>query len=137
MRHRKRTLKLNRKPAHLRAMLANAVSSLVKAERIRTTEGRARAVCRMAERMVTLAKRGDLHGRRLALAELRDREAVARLFGVLGPRYAERAGGYTRIIKADFRKGDGAPMAVCEMVDTPVPVRVRKRKKDEDRKKRA
>lgn len=137
MRHRKNTLKLNRKPAHLRAMLANAASSLLTRERIQTTEGRAGAVCRLAEKMITLAKRGDLHSRRHALSIMRDRDAVAKLFKDLGPRYAQRSGGCTRIIKAGIRKGDSAPMAICELVDTAVQVRVRKAKKAEEKKSRA
>jgi large subunit ribosomal protein L17 len=116
-------------------MLANAASSLLKLERITTTEGRAGAVCQLAEKMISLAKRGDLHSRRRALSVLKDGEAVARLFKDIGPRYSERKGGYTRIIKAGIRKGDGAPLAVCEMVDTEKPVRVRKKKKDEKGKK--
>lgn len=131
MRHRKNTRKLNRTPAHMRAMLANGVASLIKHERITTTQVRADALCRLAERIVSLAKKGDLHSRRRAIAVLRDKEAVSKLFKVLGPRYKERNGGYTRIMKALFRKGDGAPMAVCELVDTTVPVRVRKAKKDD------
>jgi len=137
MRHRKETLKLNRTPAHMRAMLANAVSSLIKLERLQTTEGRAHAVCRLAEKMVTLAKRGDLHSRRRASSLIHDREAVAKLFKELGSRYAQRSGGYTRIVKASFRRGDGAPMAICELVDTTKPVRVRKPKKEEGRKPKA
>jgi large subunit ribosomal protein L17 len=121
----------------MRAMLANAVSSLIKLERIQTTEGRASAVCRIAEKMVTLAKRGDLHSRRRALSIIRDRDAVAKLFKDLGPRFAQRSGGCTRIVKASFRKGDGAPMAICELVDTTKPVRVRKSKKEEGRKPKA
>ena len=135
MRHRKYTLKLNRTPAHVRAMLANAVSSLVTEERLTTTQGRAAAVCRLAEKMVTLAKRGDLHSRRLALSVMRDRDAVAKLFKDLGPRYAQRSGGCTRVIKTSFRRGDGAPLAVCELVDTTRPVRVKKPKKEEGKKK--
>ncbi|MCX6356984.1 MAG: 50S ribosomal protein L17 [Candidatus Aureabacteria bacterium] len=135
MRHRNYTLKLNRTPAHLRAMLANAACSLFTLERITTTEGRAKAVCRFAEKMITLAKRGDLHSRRTAMSRLHDARAVARLFKELGPRYAQRKGGYTRVVKGVFRRGDGAPMAVCELMDTTVPVRVRKLKKDEGAKK--
>jgi large subunit ribosomal protein L17 len=115
-------------------MFANAVSSLIKLERIQTTEVRASAVCRIAEKMVTLAKRGDLHSRRQALSAIRDRDAVAKLFKELGPRFAQRNGGCTRIVKASFRRGDGAPMAICELVDTVRPVRVRKSKKEEGRK---
>jgi large subunit ribosomal protein L17 len=137
MRHRKKTLKLNRKPAHLRAMISNAVCSLVMQERMQTTEGKAGEVCRLAEKMVTLAKKGDLHSRRRALSLMKDRDAVAKLFKDLGPRYAQRNGGYTRVIKAAFRRGDGAPLAVCELVDTTVPVRVKKAKDEEAKKKKA
>ena len=137
MRHRKRTLKLNRKPSHLRAMLSNAVCSLLTVERIQTTEGKAKAVCRLAERMVTLGKRGDLHSRRLAMRILGDGPAAAKLFKELGPRYAARAGGYTRVIKTGYRRGDGAPMAVCELVDTTRPVKVKKAKKEEEKKRKA
>ncbi len=134
MRHKKKTLKLNRTPAHLRAMLANAVCSLIKYERIQTTQGRAAAVNGLTDKMVTLAKRGGLHSRRRALSVLRDEEAVSKLFEELGPRYRERNGGYTRSIKTSFRKGDGAPMAVCELVDTARPVKVKKRKKEEGKR---
>lgn len=134
MRHKKKTLKLNRTPAHLRAMLANGVSSLIKLERMNTTESKAAAVCRMTEKMISLAKRGDLHSRRQAMSALHDGDAVTKLFKELGPRYGDRNGGYTRIIKALYRKGDGAPMAICELVDTKVPVKVRKRKKEEGKK---
>ena len=135
MRHRKYTLKLNRKPAHLRAMLSNAVCSLLTVERIQTTEGKAKAVCRLAEKMVTLGKRGDLHSRRRAASMLGDGDAVTKLFKELGPRYAARAGGYTRVKKASYRRGDGAPMAVCELVGTTRPVKVKKAKKEEEKKK--
>ena len=128
MRHRKNSVKLNRTPAHLRAMLANAVCSLITHERIHTTEGKAGAVCRLAERMITLAKRGDLHSRRRALSILHDEEAVAKLFRELGSRYSGRSGGYTRRVKAFYRKGDGAPMVVCELVGTSVPVKLKKKK---------
>lgn len=135
MRHRKNTLKLNRTPAHLRAMLANAASSLLTAERIHTTEGKAKAICRLAEKMITLGKRGDLHSRRRAAGVLGDGAAVAKLFKELGPRYASRPGGYTRVVKTVYRRGDGAPMAVCELVGTARPVKVRKAKKEEEKKK--
>jgi len=135
MRHRKKTVKLSRKPAHLRAMLANAVCSLLTRERIQTTLGRSGAVCAMAEKMITLAKRNSPAGKRRAQSVIRDRDAVTKLFKDLGPRYAQRTGGYTRIIKSTFRKGDGAPMAIIELVDTTVPVRVRKVKKDEEKKR--
>lgn len=135
MRHRKYTLKLNRTPAHLRAMLSNAVCSLLTVERIQTTEGKAKAVCRLAEKMVTLGKRGDLHSRRRAASILCDAAAVAKLFKEIGPRYASRAGGYTRVIKAGYRRGDSAPMAVCELVGTTRPVKVKKAKKEEEKKK--
>jgi large subunit ribosomal protein L17 len=135
MRHRKNTIKLNVTPAHLRANLSNAVCSLIMLERLQTTQGRAGAVCRLAEKMITLSKNENLHSRRQALKVLKDRGAVSKLFNELGPRYKERSGGYTRVIKAAYRKGDGAPMALCELVDTEKPVRIRKKEKDEGKKR--
>ncbi len=131
MKHRKKRVQLNRTPSHLRATLANAVCSLIMLERLQTTEGRARPVCRLADNMITLAKRGDLHSRRRAMSVLHDKQAVAKLFKEIGPRYLERKGGYVRVVKSLFRKGDGAPLAICELVGTEKPVKVRKRKKEE------
>ena len=112
MRHLKRTAKLGRTSEHRNAMLANLVCSLIKHKRITTTLARAKAARPVAEKLITLGKRGDLHARRQAIAQIRDEAQVAKLFAVLGPRYAERQGGYIRILKAGFRYGDNAPLAV-------------------------
>lgn len=101
---------------HRQAMLRNAVTSLLKEERIETTEKRAKEISRLANKIITLGKRGDLHARRQALAFLTDEKVVAKLFEEMGPRYADRSGGCTRIIKSGFRRGDGAPMAILELV---------------------
>ena len=98
-------------------MLRNMAASLLRHETIRTTLPKAKELRRVTDRLVTLAKKGDLHARRLAFSRLRDEAMVAKLFGTLGPRYAERPGGYTRVLKAGFRYGDSAPMAVIELVD--------------------
>lgn len=108
--------KLGVRSDHRQAMLRNAVTSLLKAEKIETTETRAKEINRLAEKMITLAKRGDLHARRQALAFITDEDVVKKLFDILGPKYADRAGGYTRIVKGGVRRGDGAPMAVIELV---------------------
>ena len=117
MRHGKVHRKLNRTAEHRRAMFANMCAALIKHEQIVTTLPKAKDLRRVADRLITLAKRGDLHARRLAFARIRDEAMVAKLFDTLGPRYAERPGGYTRVMKAGFRYGDSAPMAVIELVD--------------------
>jgi len=117
MRHRKGGRKLNRTASHRAALLSSLAAALIKHEQIVTTLPKAKELRRVADRLVTLAKRGNLHARRLAFARLRDEALVAKLFGTLGPRYAERPGGYTRVLKAGFRYGDAAPMAVIELVD--------------------
>jgi large subunit ribosomal protein L17 len=117
MRHRKGGRKLNRTASHRAALLTSLAAALIKHEQIVTTLPKAKELRRVADRLVTLAKRGNLHARRLAFARLRDEALVAKLFGTLGPRYAERPGGYTRVLKAGFRYGDAAPMAVIELVD--------------------
>jgi large subunit ribosomal protein L17 len=117
MRHRKKTLKLGRKAEHRNLMIANQVCSLIEHHRIKTTVAKAKAVRPFAERMVTLGKRGDLHARRQAIAQIRDVPMVKKLFDVLGPRYKGRNGGYTRVLKAGFRYGDSAPVGVIEFVD--------------------
>jgi large subunit ribosomal protein L17 len=101
---------------HRRAMLRNLVTSLIKEDRIKTTETRAKEVKSIAEKMVTLAKKGDLSARRQALAYIYDEEVVRKLFETLGPKYSERPGGYTRIVKMGHRQGDAAPMAILELV---------------------
>ena len=120
MRHRKRGRKLNRDSAHRKAMFANMASALIKHEQIKTTLPKAKELRPIVEKLVTLAKRGDLHARRLAYARIQDRTMVAKLFDVLADRYKERPGGYIRIIRANFRYGDCAPMAYIEFVDRDV-----------------
>ncbi len=117
MRHRNQGRKLNRTPTHRAALLSSLASALIKHEQIATTLPKAKELRRVADRLITLAKRGDLHARRLAFARIRDEAMVAKLFDTLGPRYAGRPGGYTRVMKAGFRYGDAAPMAIIELVD--------------------
>ncbi len=120
MRHRKSGRKLNRTSSHRQAMFRNMSASLFKHEMIRTTLAKAKELRRKAEPLITLAKTDSVANRRLAFARLRDKEAVAKLFNELGPRYQERPGGYLRILKCGFRPGDNAPMAIVELVDRPV-----------------
>ena len=117
MRHRNAFRKLNRTATHRSALFASLATALIKHEQIVTTLPKAKDLRRVADRLITLAKKGDLHARRLAFARIRDEAMVAKLFDTLGPRYAERPGGYTRVMKAGFRYGDSAPMAVIELVD--------------------
>jgi large subunit ribosomal protein L17 len=117
MRHGKVHRKLNRKPEHRRAMFANMAAALIKHEQIMTTLPKAKDLRPVVEKLITLGKRGDLHARRQAVAKIRDIAMVKKLFEVLGPRYKERNGGYTRVLKAGFRYGDSAPVAVIELVD--------------------
>jgi large subunit ribosomal protein L17 len=117
MRHRNAGRKLNRTATHRSALFASLAMALFKHEQIATTLPKAKELRRVADRLITLAKRGDLHARRLAFSRIRDEATVAKLFDTLGPRYADRPGGYTRVMKAGFRYGDSAPMAVIELVD--------------------
>ena len=117
MRHGKVHRKLNRTAEHRRAMFANMCAALIKHEQISTTLPKAKELRPVVEKLVTLGKRGDLHARRQAIAQMRDIAMVKKLFEVIGPRYKDRAGGYTRIMKAGFRHGDNAPLAVIEFVD--------------------
>ena len=117
MRHNISGRKLNRTSSHRKAMFSNMVNALIKHEQITTTLPKAKELRPIIEKMVTLSRKNDLHARRQAISKLQDNDMVKKLFDVLGPRYAERAGGYTRIIKAGFRYGDSAPMAVIEFVD--------------------
>ncbi len=117
MRHRKSGRKFNRTSSHRTAMFANLASSLITHEQIVTTLPKAKDLRPIVEKLVTLAKRGDLHARRQAIAQLRDVGTVKKLFDTIGPRYKERTGGYTRVLKAGFRYGDSAPVAVIEFVD--------------------
>lgn len=119
MRHRNQGRKLGRTSAHREALFANMTAALIKHEQIRTTLPKAKELRPIVEKLVTLSRRGssDLHARRQALAQVRDANQVRKLFDVLGPRYAERPGGYTRVLKAGFRHGDNAEMAFIEFVD--------------------
>ncbi|WP_334133719.1 50S ribosomal protein L17 [Tepidimonas sp.] len=119
MRHGHGLRKLNRTSAHRQAMLRNMANSLLKHEAIKTTLPKAKELRRVVEPLITLAKKPSLANRRLAFDRLRDRETVVKLFNELGPRYANRPGGYTRILKMGFRVGDNAPMAYMELVDRP------------------
>ena len=116
MRHRKAGLKLNRTPSHRHAMFRNMVTSLLKHERIRTTEAKAKEIRRWADQLITLAKRGDLHARRRALSIVREKEVVHKLFEQADERFGAVSGGYTRIIKLGKRPGDAAPMSLIELI---------------------
>ena len=120
MRHGVAHRKLNRTSAHRTAMFANMAASLIKHEQIVTTLPKAKELRPFVEKLVTLAKRGDLHARRQAISQVRDVAQVGKLFSTIGPRYASRAGGYIRVLKAGFRYGDNAAMAVIEFVDRDV-----------------
>jgi large subunit ribosomal protein L17 len=117
MRHRIKGRKLGRTPAHRRATLRNMVTSLFRHGRIETTTAKAKELRPYAERLITLAKRGDLHARRLAATKVQDREVLGTLFNDIGPRFSERPGGYTRVLKLGNRKGDAAEMSLIELVD--------------------
>ncbi len=117
MRHGKAGRRLNRSPSHRRALFANMAASLIKHEQISTTLPKAKELRRVVDRLITLAKKGGLAARRLAVSRIRDEAMGKKLFDVLGPRYKDRNGGYTRVLKAGFRYGDSAPMAVIELVD--------------------
>jgi len=117
MRHGKSGRKLNRTASHRKAMFANMAAALIKHEQIVTTLPKAKEMRPIIDKLITLGKRGDLHARRQAIAQIRDKEQVKKLFDVLGGRYKDRNGGYSRVMKAGFRFGDNAPMAVIELVD--------------------
>ena len=117
MRHGNGYRKLNRTHEHRKAMFANMACSLIEHEQIKTTLPKAKELRAIVEKLITLAKRGDLHARRLAASRIRQELVVAKLFDALGPRYKDRNGGYTRVLKAGFRYGDMAPMAIIELVD--------------------
>jgi large subunit ribosomal protein L17 len=118
--HGKAHRRFNRRSDHRRSMLANLAASLIKHEQIVTTLPKAKDLRPVVEKLVTLGKRGDLHARRQAIAQMRDLAMVKKLFDVIGPRYKERNGGYLRVMKAGFRYGDSAPVAVIEFVDRDV-----------------
>jgi large subunit ribosomal protein L17 len=117
MRHGKVHRKLNRTAEHRKAMFANMAAALIKHEQITTTLPKAKELRPVVEKLITLGKRGGLHARRLAISRIRDVDMVKKLFDVLGPRYKDRNGGYIRVLKAGFRYGDNAPVAVIEFVD--------------------
>ena len=123
MRHGFRGRRFNRTTEHRKAMFANMAAALIKHEQIVTTLPKAKDLRPVVEKLITLGKRGDLHARRQAVAEIRDVGMVKKLFDVIGPRYKERNGGYCRIVKAGFRYGDNAPLAVIEFVDRDVDAR--------------
>lgn len=120
MRHAKQGRKLNRTSSHRKAMFANMATSLIMHEQIKTTLPKAKELKPIMDKLITLGKRGDLHARRQAASQLQDQTAVRKLFDVLGARYTERPGGYTRVLKAGFRFGDNAPVAIIELVDRDV-----------------
>ena len=120
MRHRNSGRKLNVTQSHRTAMFANMAAALIKHEQIKTTLPKAKELRPVVEKLVTLSRRGDLHARRQAVSTIRDLDQVKKLFDVLGPRYANRPGGYIRVLKAGFRFGDNAPMAIIEFVDRDV-----------------
>ena len=128
MRHQVKKGYLGRNTAHRRALLRNLVTSFLEKERVRTTLAKARSVRPVAEKMITLGKRGTLHARRQALAYMTKKAAVQKLFDELGPRYKERPGGYTRIVKLGTRAGDGASMAMLELVGAEFKAKVKKKK---------
>ena len=123
MRHKKLGRRFGRQSAHRQAMFSNMAASLIRHEQIVTTLPKAKDLKRVIDKYITLAKRGDLNSRRLAAARLGDEDMVKKLFDVLAPRYKDRAGGYSRVIKAGFRYGDSAPRAVIELVDRDVSVK--------------
>ncbi|MBU2865678.1 50S ribosomal protein L17 [Pacificibacter marinus] len=117
MRHARGYRRLNRTHEHRKAMFANMAGSLIEHEQIKTTLPKAKELRPIIEKLITLGKRGDLHARRQAASQLKQEQFAAKLFDILGPRYAERQGGYVRIVRAGFRYGDNAPMAIIEFVD--------------------
>ena len=134
MRHRKRGRKLNRTSSHRKAMLRNMVTTLLELEKLETTDAKAKEVRSLTEKMITLGKRGpeDLAARRQAIRVIRTKKVVAKLFNDLGPRFADRPGGYTRIIKVEERRGDGAPLSVIQLVTEPVTFKERKPRSAEE-----
>jgi large subunit ribosomal protein L17 len=117
MRHKKAGRRFSRDSAHRQAMFSNMAAALIRHEQIVTTLPKAKDLQRVVDKYITLAKRGDLNSRRLAASRMRDEDMVKKLFAVLAPRYKDRAGGYTRVLKAGYRYGDSAPVAVIELVD--------------------
>lgn len=128
MRHNKAGRRLGRTTSHRVAMFRNMVTSFLNHERITTTDAKAKELRSIAEKMITLGKRGDLHAMRQAAAYIRDKKVVTKLFSTIAPRYAERAGGYTRIIKLGIRPGDNAPLSIIELVEETVEKKTKKSK---------
>ncbi len=137
MRHNKTGRRLGRNTPHRNAMMRNMVTSLIQHERITTTDARAKELRKIADKMITLGKRGDLHARRQALQVIQDKQVVAKLFERVAPRYSERPGGYTRIIKVANRSGDNAAMAVIELVEEGFTAKPKKAKPAKPAKKAA
>ena len=131
MRHGKKVAKLGRTASHRKAMLSNMMTSLFTNETITTTQVRAKELKRSAEKMITFAKRGDLHARRQVLRVIADKQVGAKLFDEIGPRYKSRNGGYTRVVKMGPRRGDGAFMSIIELVDRPGDSEVSEPEKDD------
>ncbi len=136
MRHRKAGFKLGRKTPHRRALLRNLTTSILMEDRVETTLTKAKAVRPLVEKMITLGKRGDLHARRQALAFMMTRESVSRLFDTVAPRYGERNGGYLRIVRTGFRKGDGGETALIELLGAEQVLDEKRQKRAEAREKR-
>jgi large subunit ribosomal protein L17 len=137
MRHLKAGRKLNRTAAHRKALFRNLVTSLIEHEHVRTTDAKAKELRRIADRMITLGKRGGLHARRQALAYIRRRTVVAKLFDEVAGRFRERPGGYTRIVKLGHRHGDAAPMSIIELTDRGEAAKAEAERKRERRRRRA
>jgi large subunit ribosomal protein L17 len=137
MRHLKAGRKLNRSGAHRKALLRNLVTSLLEHEQVRTTDAKAKELRGVADRMVTLGKRGTLHARRQALAYIRKRSVVAKLFDEVAERFRERPGGYTRVVKLGHRHGDAAPMSIIQLTDHGDAAKAEAEKKRERRARRA
>ena len=128
MRHRKSGKRLGRNTSHRNAMMRNMVTSFFNCEKITTTDARAKELRKIAEKLITMARRGDLHSRRLALQYVRDTKTVAKLFETIAPRYADRPGGYTRIIKLGHRAGDNASLSMIELVEEELNLKPKKKK---------
>ncbi len=137
MRHLKAGRKLNRSAAHRKALFRNLVTSLIEHEQVRTTDAKAKELRRIADRMVTLGKRGSLHARRQALAYIRRRSVVTKLFDEVAARFRERPGGYTRVVKLGHRHGDAAPMSIIELTDRGEAAKAEAERKRERRRRRA
>jgi large subunit ribosomal protein L17 len=136
MRHRKAGFKLGRNPSHRRALLRNLTTSVLMEDRVETTVTKAKAVRPLVEKMITLGKKGDLHSRRQALAFMMTRESVTRLFDTVAPRYGDRTGGYLRIVRTGFRKGDGGETAFIELLGAEQVLDEKRQKRAEAREKK-